>query len=132
MDDKQKDQPTTQADQPDDSQPIDQVVPAAHETVFIASHHVLKDFFEIDRVGYLEDEKLAYIWEYLREKYPKAPLQEYLHQLRMIENKVGQPRIGQSRLSLVHDYLRAQKMVEDAERWRDGIINKRKAANKEE
>lgn len=98
--------------------------PIADEHSSIESHGFLKRFFEIDSMGFEEGEKLRNVWAYLGEKFPQAPLQERLHQLRQIENKLGQPRLGQTRLGRIHDYLQAQKMVENAERWRDGQINK--------
>lgn len=94
------------------------------EPAFIESHGILNDYFEVDRVGFSEGEKLRGVWQLLREQFPNKPVQEYLHQLRQIESKLGAPRIGQSRLNRVHGYLMIQKQIEDAERWRDGMINK--------
>lgn len=92
----------------------------------IEAHHVLKDYFDIeDEPGYTENEKLRAIWGYLGEKYPSKQLLERKHQLRQIELKLGEVKLGQSRLGRIHDYIMAQKMVEDAERWRDGVIGKK-------
>lgn len=99
--------------------------PLEQEHSFIESHGYLKSFFEIDSMGFEEGEKLRTIWGYLSEKFPKALLQERLHQLRKMEQKMGQPKLGQSRLGRLHDYIHAQKMVEDAERWRDGVMGKK-------
>lgn len=98
--------------------------PLEQEHSFIESHGYLKRFFEIDSIGFDEGEKLRAIWGYLGEKFPRALLQERLHQLRKMESKMGQPKLGQSRLGRLHDYIQAQKMVEDAERWRDGVVGK--------
>lgn len=92
----------------------------------IEAHEVLKDFFEIeDEVGYSEGEKLRDIWAYLSDKFPRAQFRERVHQLRKVENKLGQPAVGQSRLGKIHTYIYAQKVFEDAQRWRDGVLGKR-------
>lgn len=105
-------------------QPATPISPLEREHSFIESHGALKDFFEIDRMGYEEGEKLRSVWAYLGEKFPSKGLQERIHQLRKIESKLGQPKLGQSRLGRIHSYINAQKMVEDAERWRDGVMGK--------
>lgn len=94
------------------------------ESTYIESHGVLKDFFEIDNLGAVEGEKLREVWDYLRQEYPKQPLQERFHQLRSLESRIGQPKLGQTRLGKLHSYIRAQQMVKQAEKWRDGIISK--------
>lgn len=98
--------------------------PLDREHSFIESHGFLKNFFGIDSMGFTEGEQLRTVWGYLGEKFPRKQLQERLHQLRKIESKLGQPKLGQTRLSRIHDYITAQKMVEDAEKWRDGVMGK--------
>lgn len=95
------------------------------DSTFIESHGALKDFFEITgELGSTESNKLRAIWEYVRAKSPKQPLNEYVYQLRRLESKIGPPHIGQSRLNKLYAYINAQRMVENAERWRDGIVTK--------
>lgn len=73
-------------------------------------------FFNLEHLGLEEAEKLQDVQAYL-DKFPRT---QQIHELRRIEQKLGQPGIGQSRLGKVHAYIRTQKLVDDAERWRAG------------
>lgn len=89
------------------------------------THHALKNFFEImDEPGHEENIRLERVWEYLQEKYPNQSLNEYKYQLRRLEDKIGVPRIGETRLGKLHQYIQAQKHVEEALRWRKSIARK--------
>lgn len=68
----------------------------------------------------LNQTKLQEIWDYLSKDSELTS--ERLYQLRMLENRLSPPKIGQSRLEKLHDYIKAQNIVEQAEKWRDGHL----------
>lgn len=89
------------------------------------AHHALKDFFEImDEPGHEENVRLQRVWEFLQAKHPNKSLNEYKYQLRRLEDKIGVPRIGETRLGKLHQYTQAQQHVEEALRWRKSIARK--------
>lgn len=96
-------------------------IPAYHAP-HINVNNTLAGFFEIDRMGFAEEERINSIYQYLREKHSGQPMNELVYQLRQIESRIGPPRLGESRLYRVYSYVKGQRMVEDAERWRDSVI----------
>jgi len=62
------------------------------------------------------------IWEYLAKESKSELTSERLHALRVLESKLSPPKLGQSRLQKIAAYIQAQKVVDDAEKWRDGHL----------
>lgn len=63
--------------------------------------------------------QLQEIWDFLGEDTSSELTSERLYALRTLENKLAPPKIGQTRLSKVHSYIQAQRVVKQAEKWRD-------------
>lgn len=61
------------------------------------------------------------IWEYLGEESKSELTSERLYALRQLENRLSPPRIGQSRLYKIHQYIKAQAEVQRAEKWRNSF-----------
>lgn len=78
----------------------------------------VKSFFRIIEPTSEETEQLKAIQAYLRGKSDV----EALTAIRHIENRLGMPRIGETRLGRVYDYIKAMRMVEEAEDYRDSLL----------
>lgn len=65
---------------------------------------------------------LQEIWDYLGQESKSELTIERLQALRSLENRLSPPKIGQSRLHKIHGYVQAQRMVEQAEKWRNGHL----------
>jgi hypothetical protein len=62
------------------------------------------------------------MWSYLGEESKSDSIAERLHALRVLETRLGSPRIGQSRLYKIASYINAQKAVKRAEEMRDAHL----------
>lgn len=61
------------------------------------------------------------IWEFLGEESKSELTTDRLMALRNLENRLSPPRIGQSRLYKIHQYIKAQAEVQRAEKWRNSF-----------
>lgn len=64
---------------------------------------------------------LGEIWEFLGEESKSELTTDRLMALRNLENRLSPPRIGQSRLYKIHQYVKAQQEVSRAEKWRNSF-----------
>lgn len=71
---------------------------------------------------------LQEIWDYLAEETNSELISEKLHALSALENRLSPPKIGQSRLIKIHQYIQAQKAVSQAEKWRDVHLRRNNAS----
>lgn len=61
------------------------------------------------------------IWEFLGQESKSELTTDRLMALRNLENRLSPPRIGQSRLYKIHQYVKAQQEVSRAEKWRNSF-----------
>ena len=62
------------------------------------------------------------LWEYLGKESKSELTSERLYALRSLENRLSPPRLGQSRLNVVHNYILAQAEVSRAEEMRNSHL----------
>lgn len=81
----------------------------------------LASFLSISNQTPKETEQLNYIYGEMRQDkdYNEGDI---LHKLRSVEQRVGMPALGETRLSKVYNYLRAQEQVRKAEKLRDSYL----------
>lgn len=84
----------------------------------------LMGFFNLDGLNpsNKEDTVLQEIWDYLNETTKSELISEKLYSLRQLESRLGSPRVGESRWHKIHAYIKAQKMVEQSEKYRDALL----------
>lgn len=96
---------------------------AANEDADKAEVAPLAGLLKIDHPTGKEQGQLAFIMAYLRENASDATnISALLWQLRDIENRLSAPRIGESRLSKIYNYVRLAREVKEREAERDSLL----------
>lgn len=80
----------------------------------------LKDYFNMDQIGDATSRKFEDILAYFGDK-PEG-VGEMLYMIRQLENRLGEPRVGESRLDKVHRYIKITSQIKDAEAERDSLM----------
>lgn len=89
------------------------------------SYAPLVPFFNIEGLpSNSESNKLEAIWDYVNKVAKSASNNEKLHTLRKLESKLASPQLGETRIGRLYYYIKAQQVVEDAEKWRNTLIRK--------
>ena len=82
----------------------------------------LKDYFNVDDVTDAQRVKFETIWNYFADE--AKGVGDLLYKLRQLENRLGSPAIGESRLSKLHGYVKISAQIKDAELHRDSLLRK--------
>lgn len=81
---------------------------------------ILKDYFNMDNVSDRSASRFKDIVAYFGDKPEGAG--EMMYMLRQLENRLGQPRVGESRLDVVHRYVKITNGINDSEKERDSLL----------
>lgn len=63
------------------------------------------------------EHQLGMIWNYLGEQTKSELASERLDSLRQLENRLSPPKIGESRVGRLTQYIKSRQVVADAEKW---------------
>ena len=77
----------------------------------------LQGFLGVDRPTTEESQKLKEVWDFI-EGDSEA---DRLYKIQQLENRLGSPSLGQSRLDLVYEYAKLTKQITTLEKMRDGL-----------
>lgn len=77
----------------------------------------LQSFFHISSPSPEEQDQLQMVWEFFDGKDEV----EKLYQVKQLENRLGQPNIGETRFSKVYEYIKLTKQIKDLEKLRDAV-----------
>lgn len=93
-------------------------------TVGISAYHItpIQSYLGVDHPTGTDKTQLDYVFNNLKGDSREVNLGEVLNQLRQIEHKLGVPRLGESRLGKVYNYLRSVENVKKAEQIRDAYL----------
>lgn len=98
-------------------QPADNRLPDSSVSLEILP---IKSFLSIE--GELDPKETEQL-EYIKSVFGKdVPMGDILSQIREIERKLGVPRLGESRLGKIYNYMRAMQNVKQAEKIRDSYL----------
>jgi len=95
--------------------PVVQTESLTHDPGMLA----VKSYFELKNPTTQDQEKLKEIWEYVSKdaKYPG----EASYQLRQLENRLSSPRLGESRLNKIYEYIRLSNVIDRSEKERNEL-----------
>lgn len=81
------------------------------------SHLSLAQRFNVENPSKEEEGKLSEIWNYVRQNSGKSEITDLIWEVMHLENQLGTPRVGESRLDRVYRYckLRRQANIIDSE-----------------
>lgn len=82
----------------------------------------LASFLNVDTQDPKTTEKLNYIYTELRQDTKEFNEGDMLHKLRSLEQRMGMPALGESRIGKIYNYLRASEQVRKAEKLRDAYL----------
>lgn len=82
----------------------------------------LTGFLQIASPTNEEQKQLKDIWQYLQETTKDDLDSERLMALRHLETRLGAPRLGQTRLQQIYQYIKLDKEVKLTEKLRDSFL----------
>lgn len=82
----------------------------------------LKDYFNLESPSDAQKEKFAEIWEYFGEE--SKSIGDLMYKMRNLENRLGSPAIGESRLQKMYNYIKISKDIKDDEKRRDALLRR--------
>lgn len=97
-------------------EPVDRTVAPTAEI----AHPALKEYFNVDRPSDADVRKFDDIIQYFGDR-PES-LGEMMYMLRQLENRLGQPVVGQTRLNKLHAYIKVTNTIDSAEAERDSML----------
>ena len=103
----------------EDKTPEAKVVEQTVGVVEEIAHPALKDYFNMDKSSDATTRKLSDVAEYFKDAEGTG---EMLYQLRQLENRLGEPRVGENRLDKVHRYIKITANITDLEAERDSLL----------
>lgn len=99
---------------------------SAHVTVSESSQEViatpLTTFLQIQNPTSEEKNQLKEVWDYITAESKSDMTSERLMTLRHIEQRLAAPRLGQTRLAQLHQYVTTDKQVRSVEKLRDSFL----------
>jgi hypothetical protein len=91
-----------------------------------ASHEViatpLTGFLQVKDPTPEEQSQLKEIWDYVVGQTKSENTSERLYTLRHIEQRLAAPRLGQTRVSQLYQYVTSDKQAKSAEKLRDSFL----------
>lgn len=82
----------------------------------------LKDYFGVDDVSDAQKAKFETIWKHFSDEADSVG--DLMYKLRQLENRLGSPAIGESRLTRIYSYVKISAQIKDAEKQRDSLLRK--------
>lgn len=76
----------------------------AHSTTPV-EHLSIKDRFNIDTPTTDENKKLLAIWDFVKAKNPGKEIGDYIWEVINLEQTIGAPALGETRLDKLHRYV---------------------------
>lgn len=70
-----------------------------------------------------EKDQLKTIYEWVYSKTEVKSMPSLMMALRGFENRLSAPKLGETRLGKLYHYVKAQKTVEEAEKWRNSMLS---------
>lgn len=101
-------------DLPDSGKPIQSPQAAARDEPI--AHLILAPRFDIDTPNKQEDGKLAEVWAYAQMTAKSADIQDILWEVIHLENVLGAPRLGESRLDRLYRYAKLKRQEAQIQR----------------
>lgn len=85
-----------------------------------ADYPEIKDYFNLESPTDAQKEKFGAIWEYFAEE--SKSVGDLMFKMRNLENRLGSPEIGESRLQKMYNYIRISADIKDKELRRDALL----------
>lgn len=82
----------------------------------------LKDYFNVDEVTDGQRDKFKVIWDHFSEESDSVG--DLMYKMRQLENRLGSPAIGESRLTKMYNYAKISSQIKDDEKRRDSLLRK--------
>lgn len=82
----------------------------------------LKDYFNVDDVTDAQRDKFKVIWDHFSDE--ATSVGDLMYKLRQLENRLGGPAIGESRLTKLYSYVKISAQIKDDEKRRDSLLRK--------
>ncbi len=82
----------------------------------------LKDYFNVEDVTDAQRAKFEVIWKHFSDEADSVG--DLMYKLRQLENRLGSPAIGESRLTRLHSYVKISAQIKDSEKQRDSLLRK--------
>lgn len=79
-------------------------------------------FLGLDAPNDGEVDKLKAITDYLKKEVKSGLKSEWLMTLRHYEQRLSTPKLGETRLGKLYNYIKAQELVKESERQRDALL----------
>lgn len=77
----------------------------------------LQSYFHISSPSPEEQEQIKTVWDFFDGKDEV----ERLYQVKQLENRLGQPNIGETRFSKVYEYVKLTNQIKQIEKLRDAV-----------
>lgn len=77
----------------------------------------LQSYFHISNPSPEEQEQIKTVWDFFDGKDEV----ERLYQVKQLENRLGQPNIGETRFSKVYEYVKLTNQIKQIEKLRDAV-----------
>ena len=118
-DDLSQDLKVTEVDEPQDI--MDQPTDAGIQSPKV-DFPQLKDYFNIESPTDAQKVKFAEIWEYFGEE--SKTIGDLMYKMRQLENRLGSPAIGETRMQKMYNYIKISKNIKDDEKRRDALLRR--------
>jgi hypothetical protein len=82
----------------------------------------LKDYFNVESVTDAQKAKFEVIWNHFSDEADSVG--DLMYKLRQLENRLGSPAIGESRLTRLYSYVKISAQIKDSEKQRDSLLRK--------
>jgi hypothetical protein len=82
----------------------------------------LTDFLQMDNPTSKEQDQLKEVWEYVLDSTKSELRTEQLMAIRHIEQRLAPPRLGQTRLDQLYQYVKLDKQAKSVEKLRDSFL----------
>ena len=81
-------------------------------------------YFKIDKPDDRQAQELGALWEHLKEVTDVTNESGLISALIDIEERLGAPRVGETRLGNIYGYVKASKAVREDEKMRDSLLRR--------
>ncbi len=110
--------PTVEVERKEDGSASVSVLQGANDVIATP----LEGFLQVKDPTTEERTHLKEIWEYIKGQSKSELVTEQLWTLRHIEERLSAPRLGQTRVDQLYQYITTDKQVRSAEKLRDSFL----------
>ena len=112
--------PTIEVTREDNEVKVKTIEPTSGSEVIKATP--LTSFLQIENPTPKEQDQLKEVWEYVLEDSKSELRSEQLYTLRQMEQRLAAPRLGQTRVDQLHQFVEVSRQVRSAEKLRNSFL----------